>query len=135
MHVKFDEIYKMYKVLQTSDNFYYQSIKGLSDMSVHNYFSHFDTPFDAYASYLNILYDFEYYIKKELSKADVDKNDKWKDKQKQYEKNDEAKKESLIKTNIIVANDDSSKTESIYSQNEEDKKDKRYDTFGGFIIA
>ena len=132
---KFDEIYKMYKVLQTSDNFYYQSIKGLSDMSVHNYFSHFDTPFDAYASYLNILYDFEYYIKKELSKADVDKNDKWKDKQKQYEKNDEAKKESLIKTNIIVANDDSSKTESIYSQNEEDKKDKRYDTFGGFIIA
>ena len=71
----FDEIYKIYKVLQTSDNLYYQSTKGLSDMSVHNYFSHFDTPFDAYASYLNILYDFEYYIKLQLHKLkDRNKN-------------------------------------------------------------
>ncbi len=71
----FDEIYKIYKVLQTSDNLYYQSTKGLSDMSVHNYFSHFDTPFDAYASYLNILYDFEYYIKLQLHKLkDENKN-------------------------------------------------------------
>ncbi|AAB99631.1 TPA: polysaccharide deacetylase family protein [Methanocaldococcus jannaschii] len=130
---KFDEIYKMYKVLQTSDNLYYQSIKGLSDMSVHNYFSHFDTPFDAYASYLNILYDFEYYIKELLAKSEFDKNNRRKDGQKQYEKDDEVKKESLINTNIIVAKDD--KTESIYIEDEEGKKNKRYERDEGFIIA
>ncbi|ENN96072.1 alpha-amylase AmyA [Methanocaldococcus villosus KIN24-T80] len=65
---KYYEIYKMYKILETSDNFYYQCTKGLSDMDVHNYFSHFNTPFDAYACYLNILYDFEYYIKQLLNK-------------------------------------------------------------------
>ncbi|EHP86356.1 glycoside hydrolase family 57 protein [Methanotorris formicicus] len=58
----FEEIYKIYKILQTSDNFYYMCTKGFSDMDVHSYFSHFETPFDAYASYLNILYDFESYI-------------------------------------------------------------------------
>lgn len=61
-------------------------------MSVHNYFSHFDTPFDAYASYLNILYDFEYYIKELLAKSEFDKNNRRKDGQKQYEKDDEVKR-------------------------------------------
>lgn len=58
-----DEVRKIYGYLTTSDHLYYQSTKGFSDGEVHNYFSYFDTPFDAFATYLNVLYDFEYKIK------------------------------------------------------------------------
>ncbi|ABR54507.1 Alpha-amylase [Methanococcus vannielii SB] len=51
--------YKIYKNMQTSDNFYYMCTKGFSDMDVHSYFSHFSSPFDAYASYLDAHYDFK----------------------------------------------------------------------------
>ncbi|MBW9222534.1 polysaccharide deacetylase family protein [Methanothermococcus sp. SCGC AD-155-C09] len=54
--------YKIYKNLQTSDNFYYQCTKGFNDMDVHSYFSHFETPYDAYASYMDVIYDFRSYI-------------------------------------------------------------------------
>ena len=54
--------YKIYKNLQTSDNFYYQCTKGLSDMDVHSYFSHFETPYDAYATYMDVIYDFKSYL-------------------------------------------------------------------------
>ncbi|AEH07152.1 Alpha-amylase [Methanothermococcus okinawensis IH1] len=62
--IKDDEIieYKLYKNLQTSDNFYYQCTKGFNDMDVHSYFSHFNTPYDAYAAYMDILYDFKNHL-------------------------------------------------------------------------
>jgi alpha-amylase len=135
---KFEEIYKMYKVLQISDNFYYQSIKGLSDMSVHNYFSHFDTPFDAYASYLNILYDFEYYIKELLAKSEINKNNDKNSKLKSNNTSPSKKeidkknlsKESSENSDIIVASNDIKDAESIYSQDRKDKDDNNT-----FIIA
>ncbi|ACV25314.1 glycoside hydrolase family 57 protein [Methanocaldococcus fervens] len=136
---KFDEIYKMYKILQTSDNFYYQCTKGFGDMDVHNYFSHFDTPFDAYASYLNILYDFEYYIKELLNKFEISgdkdgdfklkrqqktiKNEKEKDTKNKVEKNP-------VESDILIAKNDIKDTENIYSQNKKGDKDKE-----GFIIT
>jgi alpha-amylase len=54
--------YRIYKNLQTSDNFYYQCIKGFNDMDVHSYFSHFETPYDAFATYLDVLYDFKNHL-------------------------------------------------------------------------
>ncbi len=54
--------YRIYKNLQTSDNFYYQCTKGFSDMGVHSYFSHFETPYDAFAAYMDVLYDFKNYL-------------------------------------------------------------------------
>ncbi|WP_459201147.1 glycoside hydrolase family 57 protein [Methanococcus sp. CF] len=51
--------YKIYKNMQTSDNFYYMCTKGFNDMDVHSYFSHFSTPYDAYAAYLDAYYDFK----------------------------------------------------------------------------
>ncbi|HIP17294.1 MAG TPA: alpha-amlyase [Methanothermococcus okinawensis] len=54
--------YKVYKNLQTSDNFYYQCTKGFNDMDVHSYFSHFETPYDAYAAYMDVIYDFKSYM-------------------------------------------------------------------------
>ncbi|MCU0417845.1 MAG: glycoside hydrolase family 57 protein [Cytophagaceae bacterium] len=50
--------------LQTSDHFYYMSTKGLADGKVHQYFSPFPTPYDAYIHYMNIVADFELELKK-----------------------------------------------------------------------
>jgi alpha-amylase len=47
-----------WKYLQTSDHFYYMSTKVLSDGEVHSYFNPFESPYDAYINYMNILSDF-----------------------------------------------------------------------------
>jgi alpha-amylase len=44
--------------LQTSDHFYYMSTKHLSDGAIHSYFSPYDTPYDAFSNYMNVLSDF-----------------------------------------------------------------------------
>lgn len=44
--------------LQTSDHFYYMSTKHFSDGAVHSYFSPYDTPYDAFSNYMNVLSDF-----------------------------------------------------------------------------
>lgn len=43
--------------LQTSDHFYYMCTKWFSDGDVHKYFNPYDTPYDSYMSYMNILND------------------------------------------------------------------------------
>ncbi len=45
--------------LQTSDHFYYMCTKFWSDGDVHKYFSPYDSPYDAYIYYMNVLADFE----------------------------------------------------------------------------
>lgn len=44
--------------LQSSDHFYYMSTKYFSDGAVHSHFSPYDTPFDAFTNYMNVLSDF-----------------------------------------------------------------------------
>jgi len=44
--------------LQSSDHFYYMSTKHSSDGAVHSYFSPYDSPFDAFTNYMNVLGDF-----------------------------------------------------------------------------
>lgn len=46
--------------LTTSDHFYYMCTKYWNDGDVHKYFSHYNTPYDAYINYMNVLTDFEY---------------------------------------------------------------------------
>ena len=48
-----------WRKLQTSDHFYYMSTKYWSDGDVHKYFSPFETPYDAYICYSNIVTSFE----------------------------------------------------------------------------
>ena len=50
--------------LQTSDHFYYMCTKFWSDGDVHKYFSHYDSPYDAFLNYMNVLTDFEERVKK-----------------------------------------------------------------------
>jgi alpha-amylase len=44
-----------WRKLQTSDHFYYQCTKWFSDGDVHKYFNPYDSPYDAYINYMNIL--------------------------------------------------------------------------------
>jgi alpha-amylase len=47
-----------WKYLQASDHFYYMCTKVFSDGDVHSYFNPFDSPYDAYINYMNVLGDF-----------------------------------------------------------------------------
>ena len=51
-------ITKQWRLLQTSDHFYYMSTKKGSDGSVHNYFSHYPSPYEAFINYMNVLTHF-----------------------------------------------------------------------------
>ncbi len=46
-----------WRLLQTSDHLYYVSTKGFEDGAVHAYFSHYDSPYDGFINYMNILQD------------------------------------------------------------------------------
>jgi len=53
------ELLDAWRKLQTSDHLYYISTKGFEDGAVHQYFSHYDTPYDGFMNYMNILQDFK----------------------------------------------------------------------------
>jgi len=48
--------------LQTSDHFYYMCTKWFSDGDVHKYFNPYDTPYEAFIAYNNVLHDLRYRI-------------------------------------------------------------------------
>ena len=48
--------------LLTSDHFYYMCTKYWNDGDVHKYFSHYNTPYDAYINYMNIVTDLEHVL-------------------------------------------------------------------------
>ena len=53
------DLVETWQRLQTSDLFYYMCTKYWSDGDVHKYFSPYDSPYDAYIYYMNVLSDFE----------------------------------------------------------------------------
>lgn len=48
-----------WRKLQTSDHFYYMCTKWFADGDVHKYFNPYESPYDAFISYMNVLHDFE----------------------------------------------------------------------------
>ncbi len=48
----------VYDALQTSDHFYYMCTKWFSDGDVHSYFNPYDSPYDAFMNYMNVVSDF-----------------------------------------------------------------------------
>ena len=62
---KDSDVLRTWRMLGNSDHFYYMCTKSLSDQDVHNYFSPYDSPFDAYINYMNILNDFGERLKSE----------------------------------------------------------------------
>ncbi len=66
-----DAIRQDFDYLQVSDHFYYMSTKFFSDGDVHSYFNPYDTPYDAFINYMNVLSDFEIRVNAAV-RADVD---------------------------------------------------------------
>ncbi|MCF0177986.1 MAG: polysaccharide deacetylase family protein [Bacteroidales bacterium] len=52
-----------YKKLQESDHLYYMCTKFFSDGAVHSYFNPYDSPYDAFINYMNVLSDFALRVK------------------------------------------------------------------------
>ncbi len=48
-----------FRRLQQSDHFYYMCTKFFSDGAVHKYFNPYDTPYEAFINYMNVLSDFK----------------------------------------------------------------------------
>lgn len=53
------QIKRDWDYLQSSDHFYYMATKFFSDGAVHAYFNPYETPYDAFMNYMNVLSDFE----------------------------------------------------------------------------
>jgi alpha-amylase len=68
-----EEIRQDYDYMQVSDHFYYMSTKFFSDGEVHSYFNPYDTPYEAFINYMNVLSDFEIRVNAAVdSKTDDD---------------------------------------------------------------
>jgi alpha-amylase len=85
--------------LQTSDHFYYMCTKFFSDGAVHAYFTPYETPYEAFMNYMNVLSDFEI----RLNKACFETGEMGK----------LAKLESLIKVNIDIIDKQKSEIEKL----------------------
>jgi len=57
----------VWNFLQTSDHFYYMATKWLSDGDVHSYFNPYDSAYDAFINYMNVLADFIIEVDKALA--------------------------------------------------------------------
>jgi alpha-amylase len=51
------ELLKFWRLLQISDHFYYMCTKWFADGDVHKYFNAYDSPYDAFINYMNVLQD------------------------------------------------------------------------------
>lgn len=56
-------ILETWRNLQTSDHLYYMSTKKGGDGTVHNYFSPYPSPYEAFINYMNVLTDFTMRVK------------------------------------------------------------------------
>lgn len=64
-------LYASWRRLQTSDHLYYMSTKYWNDGDVHKYFSPYDSPYEAFINYMNILEDFSQRLRYELGRDNV----------------------------------------------------------------
>ncbi|MCE2929447.1 MAG: glycoside hydrolase family 57 protein [Candidatus Caenarcaniphilales bacterium] len=53
------DLINTWRALQTSDHFYYMCTKWFADGDVHKYFNPYESPYEAYINYQNVLRDFE----------------------------------------------------------------------------
>lgn len=61
------QLWEDYGHLQESDNFYNMNTKFFSDKSNHRYINPYDTPYEAFINYMNVLADFALRVDNELN--------------------------------------------------------------------
>ena len=49
------DVLRDWRFLQTSDHFYYMCVKYFADGMVHNYFNPYDSPYDSYINFMNVV--------------------------------------------------------------------------------
>ena len=69
--IKNEDIWSDYGHLQESDHFYYMCTKFFSDGAVHKYFNPYDTPYEAFINYMNVLSDFILRVDDAISVSDA----------------------------------------------------------------
>lgn len=57
-----DVLIRDWRYLQSSDHFYYMATKWLTDGDIHTYFSPYDSPYDAFLYYMNVIRDMRWRI-------------------------------------------------------------------------
>ena len=57
--------------MQESDHFYYMCTKFFSDGEVHKYFNPYDTPYEAFINYMNVISDFQIRLDEKRAALDV----------------------------------------------------------------
>ena len=63
---------KDWEYLQVSDHFYYMCTKFFSDGAVHSYFNPYESPYDAFINYMNVLSDFTIRVNAAAPDTDVE---------------------------------------------------------------
>ena len=59
-----EDLLERWSRLQVSDHFYYMSTKYWGDGVVHKYFSPYNSPYDSYIYFINVLSDLELLVHK-----------------------------------------------------------------------
>ncbi len=59
--------------LQNSDHFYYMCTKWFSDGEVHKYFNPYNSPYEAFINYMNILSDFTIRVEEKCQSGELEK--------------------------------------------------------------
>jgi alpha-amylase len=52
-----ETLIKAWRRLTTSDHFYYMCTKWFADGDVHKYFNPYESPYEAYIAFMNVLQD------------------------------------------------------------------------------
>jgi alpha-amylase len=66
------KILERWRWLQTSDHFYYMCTKKDADGNVHAYFSPYNSPYEAFVNYINVLHDFAYQLSEYQKREQTD---------------------------------------------------------------
>ncbi len=95
-----------WRYLQVSDHFYYMSTKFFSDGEVHKYFNPYESPYDAFINYMNVLSDFTNRVKQQVGVTETETallKRKLKEKEEQIGKLQAEINELLDKKKVITA--------------------------------
>lgn len=65
-----EELISIWRKLQISDHFYYMCTKWFSDGDVHKYFNPYDTPYEAFINFMNIVKDLKLRLKLSVGKLE-----------------------------------------------------------------
>lgn len=66
---KDEKMLEDWRKLTTSDHFYYMCTKWFSDGDVHKYFNPYDSPYDSFIAFMNILQDLQLRIQAKMPKS------------------------------------------------------------------